>query len=203
MEIVKRGAEAVLYLEKNEGETVLVKERLKKGYRIGQLDGKIRKERTQKEARLLDRALRAGVNVPRVVGKGVYGLKMSFVEGRTVKDALNGLNEEERFGVYRAVGEEIARMHSAGIMHGDVTTSNMIISGGAVCIIDFGLGRVSSKTEDQAVDLYVLHEALKAAHYRLLREAWGNILKAYGQFYSGSPAVLNRLEKIEQRRRYK
>ncbi|MBI4020588.1 MAG: Kae1-associated serine/threonine protein kinase [Candidatus Aenigmarchaeota archaeon] len=199
MKILKRGAEAVLYLSDGK----LVKERLKKGYRIAQLDEKIRKERTQKEERLLDRARRSGVSVPAVIGRGKYDLGIEWIDGEMVKDTLDGMAREKRFSVYSMIGKEIAKLHSSGIIHGDITTSNMVLKGDKLYIIDFGLGKFSGKAEDQAIDLYVLYEALKAAHFRLLGEAWENVLNAYGQTYSGSAMVLRRLKEIEQRRRYK
>jgi Kae1-associated kinase Bud32 len=101
------------------------------------------------------------------------------------------------------MGESIARLHSAGIVHGDLTTSNMIFKDDRLYIIDFGLGKISSKVEDQAVDLYLLYEALKSTHLRLLDEAWGAVLNAYKQNYVKSKEVLSRIAKIEKRRRYK
>ena len=100
----------------------------------------------------------------------------------------------------------VAALHSAGIVHGDLTTSNMIISKGRICLIDFGLSKNSSKIEDQATDLYLLYEAIRAAHFKALKICWGNVLNAYIQKYtntSKSAEVIKRLEIIGKRRRYK
>jgi TP53 regulating kinase-like protein len=107
-----------------------------------------------------------------------------------------------RLTVYRLIGEAAARLHSAGIVHGDMTTSNMILRENELFVIDFGLSKPSGKVEDQAVDLYLLYEALRSTHFRWLEEAWKNILKAYKQKYSNAGAVLDRIERIKQRRRY-
>lgn len=202
-EVVARGAEAVLYLEKQKWETILVKERIKKGYRIRMLDGKIRTKRTRREAKLLSRAARVGILVPKVLGLENEKIRMDFIEGKTVKDSLNDLPEKERVWVCERIGEMASFLHRNGMVHGDLTTSNMIIKDKKLYLIDFGLGKFSQKVEDHAVDLFLLYEALKAAHYKYLNESWQNILKIYKQNYSNAPEVLKRFEKISLRRRYK
>jgi len=226
--IIQRGAEAILYRE----DGTLVKDRVVKGYRLPELDSKIRKLRTRSEARLLDTAVRAGIDVPRVLGIEDNTLKMDFIDGRRVKDVLNEMGENERDSTCLLIGEALARLHGAGICHGDFTTSNMILAknvgafeeegiaengadkatkavGGdekvslRLYIIDFGLGKLSKKVEDQAVDLYLLYEALKAAHFEYLSHSWQYILKSYGDNYKGANAVMQRFKVIEKRRRYK
>jgi Kae1-associated kinase Bud32 len=219
---IARGAEAVLYLDKKEGKTVLVKDRVKKGYRLPELDGRIRRQRTRHEDSLLDRARRAGVAAPRVFETSRNELVMEFIEGPKVKDVFNELGGNDREAVCSLIGEALGKLHSAHIVHGDFTTSNMILKnkstheGGRrlkwgeksrpamnLYVIDLGLGKYSQKVEDHAVDLYLLYEALKAAHFKYLNEAWQKILKSYRQHYTQAPDVLKRLEKIEKRRRYK
>jgi TP53 regulating kinase-like protein len=218
MKIVARGAEAVLT---RDGE-MLVKDRIRKGYRVPELDEKIRSQRTRTEERLISKARRAGVSAPTVWEAGNSKIMMEFVEGRTVKESLNDMARKDRLNVYAQIGKAAASLHRAGIMHGDLTTSNMIIrpesgmkqgqcSGksmtrgkpGKLYVIDFGLSRTSQRVEDHAVDLYLLYEALKAAHYRFLEESWKNIIKAYKYNYTIADKVLERLEKIEKRRRYR
>jgi Kae1-associated kinase Bud32 len=222
MQIIQRGAEAVLYLEDRDGEKVLVKDRIPKGYRISQLDGKIRVQRTRHEESLLLKARRAGVHAPSVLEAGESRIVMEWIQGSKLKDSLNSMAKGQRTLVYRLIGESIGRLHASGIIHGDLTTSNMIFkdvqqkegtkegrrqkspSGqNRLYIIDFGLGKISGKIEDQAVDLYLLYEALKSTHLRLMGDAWKGILKAYKQNYSKSNEVLKRVLKIEKRRRYK
>jgi len=204
--IIQRGAEAILYLvggKDGEGKTVLVKDRISKGYRLPELDKNIRRQRTKHEYRLLERARRAGVVVPRVFDVSENKLIMEFIDGEKVKDVFNGVSERERTNVCKLVGESLGKLHSSNIVHGDFTTSNMILLGGKLYIIDLGLGKYSEKVEDQAVDLYLLYEALKAAHFEYLNSTWQKILKSYRQHYTQAGAVLKRLEKIEKRRRYK
>jgi Kae1-associated kinase Bud32 len=199
MKEIARGAEAVLY----RGGGRLVKDRIRKGYRIPELDTRIRRLRTRGEERLLDRARRAGVNTPSVLESGESRLVMEFIDGGRVKDVFNSMGAKEREDVCRLIGESVSRLHSAGIMHGDLTTSNMILKEGKIYIIDFGLGKMSERSEDQAVDLFLLFEALKSTHFAYLNEAWQYILKVYRQNYNRAEEVLKSLEKIEKRRRYK
>lgn len=225
-EIIRRGAEAVLYMvgpndmtdpeasamaDQAEG-AVLVKERLKKGYRIPELDDEIRKRRTTREIKLMDRAARAGVPVPRVFERQDTRIIMEFLEGKSVKEALNSAPAAKRLYICNYIGSCIAKLHSAGIIHGDLTTSNMILGAGSeqagdnglpsVWFIDFGLGKTSAKVEDQAVDLHLLWEALKAAHNAVLGECWDNVIKAYAKDYPKANEVLRRVEEIKKRRRY-
>jgi len=201
--IVQRGAEAVLLLKKHEGQKVLVKDRIRKGYRIPELDKRVRSQRTKREAKLLGMARRVGVNTPRILDLKESSIVMEWVKGKRVKDCLNEMPKKERLGAYRLMGETIGRLHEGGVIHGDLTTSNMIIKDRELFLIDFGLGKNSKKIEDQAVDLYVLYEAVRSTHFVWLEEAWTNVLKAYKQKYSNAQQVLERVKKIEVRRRYK
>ncbi len=213
--VVARGAEAVLYLDEQMDSSggVLVKERIRKGYRLPQIDEKIRKQRTRREVRMLSRAAGSGMNVPGVVFADHDKISMDFIEGSTVKESLNDMGEKERADVCEKIGDAIACLHRIGMVHGDLTTSNMILrsegegqgdrKGRKLYIIDFGLGKFSQKVEDQAVDMFLLYEALKAAHYKYLNMAWQNILKIYKQNYSNADMVLKRFESIATRRRYK
>ncbi len=198
-EIIQRGAEAVLYLRGKE----LVKERIKKGYRLPELDSKIRKQRTKGEAKLMGRSRGSGVTVPRVRVEDENKLVMEYVKGERIKDVLNGMAPKERTNVCGKMGKMIAKLHANGIIHGDLTTSNMILKGNEVYLIDFGLGKFSEKVEDQAVDLFLLYEALKSTHFRSLEECWERIVKSYSENYSKGREVLGRIEKIKKRRRYK
>ena len=206
MKIMARGAEAVLRLEGQNGQRVLVKDRVRKGYRVPELDERIRGQRTRTEERLLGRARRAGVNAPRVWNSSGSEIVMEWVDGPTVKESLNGMARGDRLEVYEQIGRAAAGLHRAGIMHGDLTTSNMILGGGRperLYVIDFGLARASHRVEDFAVDLFLLYEALKATHFGLLDEAWKSIIKAYKHNYTIAGQVLERLGKIERRRRYR
>ena len=198
-EIIQRGAEAILYLRDGK----LIKERISKGYRIPELDRKIRKQRTKGEAKLMEISRGRGLPIPGVRIEEDFRIVMDYIKGEKLKDILNEMGEEQRNSVCGEMGEMIAHLHSSGIIHGDLTTSNMILSDGRVFLVDFGLGKFSEKIEDQAVDLFLLYEALKSTHFRVLEKSWERVLKSYGQNYPSAAEVLKRIEKIKKRRRYR
>ena len=210
-DVIARGAEAILYKEQYDGKAVLVKERIKKSYRIPQIDNKLRVERTRTEARLLNEAGRAGVAVPAVLAVDEKSAKITieYVEGGRLKELLNSCDEKTRTLLAEMIGASIAKLHSHGIIHGDLTTSNMILSSGRLFLIDFGLGCLSCRAEDFGTDLAVLHEAVRSTHFEHLNDLWQNILKSYCSCFAriaGSENVaqkaLKALEDIEKRGRY-
>ncbi|MBI2972075.1 MAG: Kae1-associated serine/threonine protein kinase [Candidatus Aenigmarchaeota archaeon] len=195
MDTVVRGAESVVRMS----EGAVIKERVKKGYRLSALDELLRKKRTRTEARLLREAARIGLDVPRILEEKQYTLRIELVPGSRVRDAL-GTSTVRQFG--EAIGAAVAGLHRFDIIHGDLTTSNMMVSGKKLFLIDFGLGFFSRRAEDKANDLYLLHEALESTHHEVLESAWKIILKAYRENYGEADAVLGALEKVQKRRRY-
>lgn len=203
-EIIARGAEAVLSKKMMDGQPVLIKERIIKGYRVPQLDQKLRIERTRTEARLLSEARRAGVSTPKIVNVDEAGatIVMEFIDGPKLKDALSDMDAKRRASVAQSVGVAVGKLHSAGIIHGDLTTSNMLLVDDAVWFIDFGLGFFSDRMEDFGTDLAVLHEALRSTHFKFLDELWQDFLSGYRTSFAGADQALKALEAIEQRGRY-
>lgn len=194
--IISRGAEAVLIKKDNE----VVKERIRKGYRVAELDESLRKSRTRTEASLLREARRAGVLTPHVNDVSDFTIEMAFVDGEKVRDVMN---EKNCVQLSEKIGAAVANMHKFGIIHGDLTTSNMILSVEGLYFIDFGLGFHSAKVEDKAVDLHLLHQALESTHFSVAEKAWNIILKVYAGNYKESPNIIKRLSAIEKRGRYK
>lgn len=194
-----QGAEAVLWKEKNGKKENLRKERLSKGYRHPEIDQEIRKRRTRGEARLLERAARAGVSAPRVLSVSDFEIEMDFIGGKRVKDVVAAAPAAEQKSLGRKIGESIAKLHTNSIIHGDLTTSNMILHDNSIYFIDFGLGEVSDSVEKMAVDLRLLKEVFTSTHYRQFG-MFESILKAYK--WERSEEVITRLEKVESRGRY-
>lgn len=204
--IIQRGAEAILYLDDWEGQHVLVKERIKKNYRIKQIDERLRKERTAQEAKLLTDARSVGVSTPQIlhVDKADYKIVMEFIPGERVKEFLGHADRDEVEKVCEKIGSSIGRLHKSNITHGDITTSNMILQDGSgkIYFIDFGLGGYSKRVEDKGVDLKLLHDAIKAAHYNILKLCWRNILIGYRKEYKEADEVIKKIEEIKGRARY-
>jgi len=196
MKIIKQGAESIIYLDGDK----IIKDRLKKGYRINEIDEKLRKFRTKREVNLLNKVKFA----PKVFDFSDKNMKieMEFIDGKLIKNILDEINSNERKKICKKIGENIAELHDNDIIHGDLTTSNMILKEDKVFFIDFGLGFVSKKYEDKAVDLHLLKQALESKHYQHCDECFESILEGYkkGKEFS---EVMKRLEKVEKRGRYK
>jgi len=204
MEILYRGAESQIYLDKFDNQKVLVKERIKKKYRIEQIDEKLRKFRTRKEVKLLTDARKFGVLTPKIlhVDELNHKIVMEYIDGERIKELLNRNDKKTVERVCLEIGKLIGKMHANGIVHGDLTTSNMILKDDKIYFIDFGLGDYSKRVEDYGVDLNLLYEALKSTHFKILKTCWDNIVKGYKQEYTKADEVLERVEEIEKRARY-
>lgn len=185
-----RGAEAVIEIKGGK----VIKNRMKKSYRIAELDSRLRRERTKCETRLIDKARRAGVPVPRIFQVSEHEIEMEEIRGETLRDGI-GI----RFA--RQVGESLAKLHEGDIVHGDLTTSNMVVRNGVVHFIDFGLGFCSKRVEDKAIDLHLLERALNAKHPAIAKRFFKAVTKHYNP--SNKKEIIQRLSKIEARGRYK
>ncbi len=197
MKTLAQGAEAIIYLT---GKKVK-KERIKKNYRLPQIDTKLRKERTKKEASILHKLQRAGVNVPQLTKISEFDLEMEFLDGIKLRDYLD---RTKKSNVCKLAGIQIAKVHRAGIFHGDLTTSNMILVGKKLFLIDFGLGDYSLRVEDFAVDLHIFKECLTSKHNAIWEKCWESFVAGYESVDKEfANEVLKRLKVVEARGRYK
>ena len=189
---MERGAEAVIRFKEDSVE----KKRTSKDYRHKELDERIREQRTDEELRNIRRARKYGVNVPETERESENTLSQELVEGEKLRDVI-----EEKADLLEDAGENIGKMHSADVIHGDLTTSNIMYDG-EVKIIDFGLSQVSDRVEDKAVDIHLLKQVLESSHPEVSDEAWQNFREGY-ESYGESEEVLRQLEEVESRGRYK
>jgi Kae1-associated kinase Bud32 len=204
IKLIKQGAEAKLFLAEFDKQKVVIKDRIRKKYRIRQIDEKIRKKRTSLESSLISEARRAGVPTPKIleINRKNHKLIMEFVEGKRIKELLQEAEKRTIKKICTQIGRMIGKLHSVGIIHGDLTTSNMILKNGKTYFIDFGLGFFSKKIEDQGTDLKLLREALKSTHFQILDLSWKSIVEGYRKEYPKANEVLRRVEEIEKRARY-
>ena len=198
--IIAQGAEAILKLENG----ILIKERVPKDYRIKEIDDKIRKLRTRSESRLIERASSI-IKTPKVINSDDKNMKitMEFIDGVKLVDHIDGINEKERGKILKLIGNEVALLHNNNIIHGDLTTSNMILKDENIYFIDFGLGFVSDKDEDKAVDIRLFKQALDSKHYNHSKKSINYFLKGYKEKSNRFSEITKRLEKVESRGRYK
>lgn len=205
--LIKKGAEASLYLADWHGRKVVMKKRLAKKYRPKILDEQIRTYRTIHEPQLMHEAKRAGVPTPTIFLVDIKNatIIMEFIEGKQVKQLLSEASKSERQSLCLKIGELIGRLHNNGIIHGDLTTSNMILtSEGKIFFVDFGLGEKTKELEARGVDLHLMKRALQSTHFRFTEECFNAIIRGYAKVM-GSEAAKNILEKIreiERRGRY-
>ena len=188
-----QGAEAIIRKENS----VVIKERFSKEYRIPELDTKLRKFRTRREAKVLRKLEALNFPSPKVIDSSdkEMTISMEFIDGEKVKDTLT-------IDLAESIGKNIATLHSNDIVHGDLTTSNMILKD-KIYFIDFGLSMFSDKVEDKAVDLFLLDRALATTHSELYPEIYEKIIKSYVNNYDEAQEVLARLERVHKRGRNK
>ncbi len=181
-----RGAEAVLSRTTFIGRAAVLKSRVVKGYRVKELDAKLRSERTKSEARLLNRAKLAGVDCPTVLCVDEFEMIMTFVDGE--RPEMTGKECSE-------AGAMLAKLHANDIIHGDYTPANLIIDGKILFVIDFGLGYVSNDVEDKAVDVFTMLRALDS------KDKKDSFVEGY-RAYVKADSVLKRVKDVEKRVRY-
>ncbi len=248
LKLIFQGAEAKILLDKKNN--LIIKDRIKKSYRLPELDDKIRKSRTKREINLLERASKV-INVPElIINKyskcGAWGdnrnqLKIQFIDGKKLSEHLNMFSLTKQKQILKQIGQDIAKLHDNNIIHGDLTTSNMILvenvdsnkkldnikvgnnkikstrdltlttlhqstskasSNFKVYFIDFGLGFISHKFEDKAVDIHLLKQALEAKHFKNYKILTSEFLKGYKNSKDFEKTI-NQLDKVEKRGRYK
>ena len=199
--IISRGAEAIILEDKEGKKDIVKKQRIKKSYRIPEIDEKLRKYRTRTEARIIEK-LQNIINVPKIIkiDENLREIDMEFIDGKKLSDHLDNLADKE--AVCRQIGEQIAKLHDLGIIHGDLTTSNIILKDNKVYFIDFGLSFMSSSIEDKAVDLHLLRQALEAKHFKYWHILFSSVKEGYKKS-KHFDEVMKRFEKVEKRGRYK
>ncbi len=194
--LIAQGAEAKLFLIENK----ILKNRFKKSYRIKEIDEKLRGFRTRREAKILQKLQAINFPAPRLIKNDEKeNLIIEKIDGKLVKDVLEKLNQKK---LCSEIGKKVAILHNNSIIHGDLTTSNMILNK-EIYFIDFGLSFFSEKAEDKAVDLHLLKEGLESKHYKIWEGCFRCAVDAYKKEAKNSNETLKRLEIVEKRGRYR
>jgi TP53 regulating kinase and related kinases len=204
--LLYRGAEADVVKASWCGMPAVYKVRKTLPYRLPELDNEIRRQRTLREGEMIRSAKRAGVRAPYLyyVDPGRATLVMEFIEGERMKDLVSSLPPREVSLLFERLGAEVARLHAAGIMHGDLTTANVMRRDGELVFVDFGLSLHSSRVEDHAVDLRLIKETIVGAHSEVAQSGMASLLRGYCRVVGDrrAAAVLRQLRAIERRGRY-
>lgn len=198
-EIVALGAEAALIRTTFLGLDALVKLRLKKPYRDEALDRFLREKRTEVEAKILVTLRKLGVPVPALyyvdLRKAV--IVMEHIKGILLKSIIDSGDVDAACKYLTSLGESVAKMHNNGITHGDLTTSNMVVSGGIPYLIDFGLSKFSRKLEDIGTDIHLFIRALESTHFEHKERLLECFMKGY-RGVLGSEFVKKVMETVKE-----
>ena len=201
MKPIAQGAEAILYKDRG----TIIKERLSKAYRLPHLDESLRQFRTRREAKILQKLEELNFPAPhlRDFSDKRMSIVMDFVPGEKLRDVLAENDDYEVLA--QEIGEKVGRLHQNDIVHGDLTTSNMIQHGetGELMLIDFGLSSFSDKIEDKAVDLHLLDRALESKHHEKYPGIFDKVLEGYRKSNPEAAEVLKRFAQVQRRGRNK
>ena len=202
VKLIKKGAEADIYITKWQNSKAILKIRKKKNYRNQILDTNLRKQRTIKESQTISEIKSYGIPVPLVyfVNLEKSSIIMQQIPGKPIHDLPNS----RIISLSKQMGNLVGLMHKNGIMHGDLTTSNFIFFKNKVYVIDFGLSQKTIKPEDHAVDLRLIKEILNSAHATIMKPTWKNFLAGYKSVVGPQKylKIINLVSVIESRGRY-
>lgn len=205
--LLKKGAEASLYIAKWHELKVVVKVRIPKKYRPPALDMQIRTYRTVHEPQLMHEAKASGVPTPLIymVNLREASITMQYIEGQQIKEVLNSVSEKRQGALCLEIGQLIGKLHGRGVIHGDLTTSNMILNDeDKIYFVDFGLGEKNSEIEAKGVDLHLMKRALQSTHYMFWEECFKWVQSGYNCVLGAEAAekVYEKIREIERRGRY-
>jgi TP53 regulating kinase and related kinases len=196
--IIKRGAEADVYLIPWYKNIAISKLRNPKKYRNITLDNLIRVRRTIHEANMLNDVKTTGIKTPFIyfLDPKRAQIIMEYIDGENVKDILS---PEIGF----EMGKYVSILHNKNIIHGDLTTSNFIKRKADLYLIDFGLSFYSERIEDMATDIRIIKEILSSAHIQIFDETYERFLEGYALISNNNfNRVLKVVKDIETRGRY-
>lgn len=205
--LIKIGAEAALFRFGWNGFSIVAKKRIAKTYRHPALDLKIRSARTTHEAKLMHTAKTLGVPCPTIllVDRSENTLYMEHIRGRQLKTIIPEASTSVLRKLSKTVGKYVGLMHGGGIVHGDLTTSNIIVNEkGQTFFVDFGLGDFSTEVEERAIDIHLMRRALESSHYKASKRFLGVFEQSYEEVVGReiSSEVFQRMEEILGRGRY-
>ena len=203
--IIKIGAEATISSTKWFEISAISKIRHKKKYRPIEIDNLIRVQRTIKEANIMNKTRLLKIDVPIIyfVDPNNAEIIMENIDGPRVKEYLDNKNIDCA-GIGWKIGHMVGKLHKNNIIHGDLTTSNMIIrKNNNICLIDFGLANQSNKLEDKGVDIKLLKGILNSAHNDVFKIVFDNFLAGYESIMKNSfEQIISIVKQIEMRGRY-
>ncbi|KZX11489.1 bifunctional N(6)-L-threonylcarbamoyladenine synthase/serine/threonine protein kinase [Methanobrevibacter filiformis] len=214
-ELIEKGAESDIYPDKWLNNIAIKKVRISKNYRIPEIDDKIRKKRTKHESKLLSHLKRLGIRTPVLYDIDLKNsaIIMEKIEGKTIDELLNNQNVEKDklIAIFENIGKTIAVLHDGDVIHGDITTSNIMIDTyNNLVLLDLGLGKYSNILEDKATDLLVFKKSLHGVDEVTSNELFNVVLNSYSTSYENEnrskntvkDKIIAKLNEIQKRGRY-
>ncbi|MEN2998993.1 MAG: Kae1-associated kinase Bud32 [Acidilobaceae archaeon] len=200
--LMKRGAESEVRLGTFLGLPAVFKYRVPKPYMHPKLAQGLARQRSVREAKVILKAREVGVPAPSLYAlfPTLSLIVMEYIEGETLKE-LADREAGKAVELARGAGAIVARLHEAGISHGDPTTSNFILSRGELRVIDFGLAEFTKDLEDFAVDVHLFRRAVESAHAKIAQAMFSSFLEGYAEVRDAKE-VAERAEEIRLRGRY-
>lgn len=205
-QLLARGAESVIYKIEQWGSPFALKWRQGKSYLLKDIDLQLRKSRTNRECKMLTVSRTLGVPTPAVysVNLDKHMILMDFISGTQFKQLARQIPRSNLIALSRGFGKLIAILHEGNVVHGDPTTSNVIIDDNSrMWIIDFGLSEMNATTEMKGVDLHLIHRALETTHWDLQEIMLDATLEGYVEVLGNTAEpILSRMKEIRERGRY-
>jgi TP53 regulating kinase-like protein len=205
-EIIAQGAESIILKIERWNQHFALKWRQSKPYLYKDIDSHLRKIRTSRECKMLTVARTLGVHTPAVYSVNLedYTILMDYIEGTQFKQLADSLSEKRLKELCFEFGHSIALLHQGDVVHGDPTTSNLLIDAKSrLWLVDFGLSEMNATIEMKGVDLHLIHRALETTHWDLQESMLEATLKGYSDTLGqDSKEALTRMEEIRERGRY-
>lgn len=205
-EYIAIGAESRITKVELWGNQYALKSRPSKPYLLPQIDSMLRTSRTSRECKALTFARSLGVPTPAVhsVDLNDCTILMDYITGQQLKEVASSENSSNLRELCFQFGRHMASLHLGGMVHGDPTTSNLIVTPtDKIWMIDFGLSELNATVEMKGVDLHLIRRALETTHWDRQDEMLESTIEGYTSILSDeAEPILARMEEIRERGRY-
>ncbi|UCH04455.1 MAG: Kae1-associated serine/threonine protein kinase [Candidatus Thorarchaeota archaeon] len=200
------GAESIIFRLDQWDREFILKHRPPKPYLLKAIDDLLKLSRTNRECKMLTVARSLGVPTPAVlwIDRKQHTIAMDFINGTQLKQLVSEASERKLRELCEEFGRLIGLLHDGGVVHGDPTTSNVIVDKQSkVWLIDFGLAEMNATVEMKGVDIHLMRRAFETTHWDLEDTMLESALVGYRRtMREEAEEVLSRANEIRTRGRY-
>jgi TP53 regulating kinase-like protein len=200
------GAESTIRKVQLWGNSYVLKSRPNKPYLLPEIDRLLRASRTTRECKALTIARSLGVPTPTVhaVDLSDSSILMDYIDGKQLKQVAGMEMPAHLAQLCTQFGRLVAYLHRGSLVHGDPTTSNLLVTpNDKMWMVDFGLAEMNATVEMKGVDLHLIMRALETTHWDLQEEMFASMIEGYVEVLGDeSEQVLVRMREIRERGRY-